>query len=444
MTKTTLNENLPVENPRKGLVGLLPDVVFKEDGSIKQIKCTYENFRVVVEYLVGLPAYELITRQIILPDLPVLHDLPLQARQRRYEILCYDECVRLGMKIQPQRVVEWLYALAQENSYNAAALWFEMNARLIVGRPDDERDKTIKEVFSCFGLPTDGMEYQIFLKWLFQCYAMANNKAGAYGAEIVLVLQSENQGIGKTRGLSLIFKPFPGLYAAEMSIDPSDRDSVDRCTRYWVVELSELERMTLKETGKLKSFVTSPTDEYRAPYARGNEKHPRYTSFCGTVNKADFLREDGRRFFILPINDVDLDRLEQIDMTLMWSEVFTLYTDPSCFRLSKEERQWITGRSREHIQVTDEEQVLLDCLDWETHNFAAWEWHTTTEVAKELGLKSADKVGRVYKQILQRKYPHLVDDFVHKKKNGVYKNYFPPYTRDAMGRIEKYAVKIVG
>ena len=113
MTKTTLNENLPVENPRKGLVGLLPDVVFKEDGSIKQIKCTYENFRVVVEYLVGLPAYELITRQIILPDLPVLHDLPLQARQRRYEILCYDECVRLGMKIQPQRVFEWLYALAQ-------------------------------------------------------------------------------------------------------------------------------------------------------------------------------------------------------------------------------------------------------------------------------------------------------------------------------------------
>ena len=125
-------------------------------------------------------------------------------------------------------------------------------------------------------------------------------------------------------------------------------------------------------------------------------------------------------------------------MTLMWSEVFTLYTNPSCFRLSREERQWITGRSREHIQVTDEEQVLLDCLDWETHNFAAWEWRTTTEVAKELGLRSERRVGRVYKQILQRKYPHLVDDFVRQRKGNVWKNFFPPYTRDAMSRIEKH------
>lgn len=433
-----MSQNLPVEIQSKSIVELLPDVVRKEDGSVKQIKCTYENFCVIVECLVGLPAYELITRQVVLPDLPVLHNLPLQARQARYEILCYDECIRLGMKIQPPRVFEWIHALAQENSYNAVTTWFEMNARLIVGISDEEKDKTIREVFSCFGLSTDGIEYQVFKKWLFQCYAMANNKAGEYGAEIVLVLQSENQGIGKTRGLSLIFKPFPGMYASEMNIEPSDRDSVDRCTRYWVVELSELERMTSKETGKLKSFITSPVDEYREAYGRSNEKHPRYTSFCGTVNKADFLREDGRRFFILPIDDVDLDRLEQIDMTTMWSEVFTLYTNPSCFRLSKEERQWITSRSREHIQVTDEEQVLLDCLDWETHNFAAWEWRTTTEVTKELGLRSERRVGRVYKQILQRKYPHLVDDFVRQKKDNIWKNFFPPYTRDVMSRIEKH------
>jgi predicted P-loop ATPase len=73
----------------------------------------------------------------------------------------------------------------------------------------------------------------------------------------------------------------------------------------WIYELAELENVvTGRAESRLKAWLTSTHDMYRAPYARTAVRKSRSVALCGTTNRSKFLTDDtgSRRFWIVPVN----------------------------------------------------------------------------------------------------------------------------------------------
>ena len=106
----------------------------------------------------------------------------------------------------------------------------------------------------------DNLSRTLVSKWLFQCWAMAQNELkDGYGADGLLVLQGP-QGIGKTSFVRKLGVR-PELVKLGQYIDTHDKDTTRRCTSAWIVELGELETTLRSDLERLKAFITAERDE---------------------------------------------------------------------------------------------------------------------------------------------------------------------------------------
>jgi len=82
----------------------------------------------------------------------------------------------------------------------------------------------------------------------------------------------------------------------------------------WFVDLGELDQFQRAEVTRIKQVITLRNDDYRAKYARDNERKPRQSIFVGGTNGADWIADQtgGRRF--LPVcvgpDKIDIPRLQ--------------------------------------------------------------------------------------------------------------------------------------
>lgn len=108
------------------------------------------------------------------------------------------------------------------------------------------------------------------------------------------------QGIGK----STFFSILGGSWHSDTFVDITNKDSFVQIHSAWIYELSELENVvTGRAESRLKAWLTSTHDSFRAPYQRTAERKPRAVVICGTTNRSRFLTDDtgSRRFWIVPV-----------------------------------------------------------------------------------------------------------------------------------------------
>lgn len=222
----------------------------------------------------------------------------------------------------------------------------------------------LPEIFAILGISGDDLSKMLVRKWLIQCLSLLYSSVGSpFGADGVLVLVGR-QGIGKT----LFFRRLAiesGLFGEGKCLNFSDKDALVHATGYWLTELGEIESTTKGDREKLKAFITSTVDEYRRPYARAATKALRRTSFCGSANSADFLTDQtgNRRFWTVPVEKIDLDRLDKLNVLQLWAEIKTLSdADRQAFRLTPEEREALANRNSNHTQLLPAEAECADLL----------------------------------------------------------------------------------
>lgn len=381
--------------------GEYPDIIALKNGTVRPAE-TLANFKVCLAKYGIKVGYNCLSREIIAPRFFRDNYSPVAINQALLSH-CQDLCAKEQIPKTKDRVAGWLSTIADENRIHPVQ-WYLENLPLISGTAE------IKHLFSCLELSPEAPKkfaHKLLEKWLVQCVAMAYNNEGDYGADGVLVLQGK-QGIGKTsffralckeKALKKCFKE-----GAEQN---SDKDKLIENTKYWITELGELERSTMKEMGALKAFITNSADEYRAPYGVSSVKYPRYTSFCGTVNEADFLKEAGRRWWIIPLVDIDIDKLKNVNISQVWAEAYTLWrADHNAFRLSKEESQEAERFSSNFERKTVEEQTILDRMDFEADS-SEWEWKSASVIARQLSLPDPVKVGKALRKIIYGGGRHL-------------------------------------
>lgn len=222
----------------------------------------------------------------------------------------------------------------------------------------------LPEVFAILGVSGDELSKILVKKWLIQCVSLLYNCVGApFGADGAFVLVGR-QGLGKTYFFRRLAVE-SNLFGEGKSLNFSDKDTQISATAYWLTELGEIESTLKGDRERLKAFLTSAVDEYRRPYARGSTRALRRTSFCGSANSADFLTDQtgNRRFWTVPVEKIDLERLDKLNVLQLWAEIKTLSdADRQAFRLTPDEREALANRNCNHTQLLPAEAECADLL----------------------------------------------------------------------------------
>jgi putative DNA primase/helicase len=216
------------------------------------------------------------------------------------------------------------------------------------------------------------------------CVARAFDPGCKVDTMLVLV---GDQGAGKSRFCAGLM-PDPAWFG-DTPVDLRSKDAYVALQGKWLYELAEMEAVRGRSATRVKSFLSSPVDHYRAPYARVAEDHPRQCVFVGTSNHPD-LFDDGtgsRRFWPVQVGRVDLDALAR-DRDQLWAEALVRYRrgepwhlDPALDRVRQSESV--------RYQMTDPHRERLEAwLETVTGPFT-----TADAVAKGLGI-GADRLDR--------------------------------------------------
>lgn len=160
---------------------------------------------------------------------------------------------------------------------------------------------------------------QFLWKWSLQAIRAIMDERG-HASELVLVLIGK-QGDGKTRWIRNLAPD--DFIKTGLFLNPQNKDSVLEANTTWINELGEIDGMTRKvDHANFKAFLSKTDDYIRRPYAVTEERIPRKSVFCGSVNGNSFLVDDtgNRRFLVLECDAIKYDH--SVNMAQYWKEVW--------------------------------------------------------------------------------------------------------------------------
>jgi hypothetical protein len=241
--------------------------------------------------------------------------------------------------------------IAERNCWHPAKDWIE-------SKPWDGQDR-LEHLLRSVETPTPDLFKAYFRRWALQtveaaCGWAASPPRREQEKALCLVLAG-HQGVGKTRWLMSLAPEGFTVRGKHLSLDGSAsaaRDSIHEALQGWIVELGELDTTFGKSAnGSLKAFLSNTTDQYRLPYAEAWGRRPRCTSFCASVNDAQFLKDDtgSRRYIVIWTDHCDVDHAT--DMQQLWAQMHTYWKGGEQTYLTKaEERMQAEGNARHQAE----------------------------------------------------------------------------------------------
>ena len=319
------------------------------------------------------------------------------------------------LKITHTLVEQYLCYLAEKNKYNPVLDLFNANQW-------DKQDHLTK-IYDVLGIAQDdNLSRTLLLKWFWQGHALIRNSdKSPFGADGVLTLTGK-QGIGKTsffRHMAL-HSVNSDFFKEGQKIKSLDKDTIRRCHTAFITELGELgSTFKFAHIDDLKAFITQSRDQYRLPYGHKDIKKARRCNLAATVNDKEFLvdRTGNRRFWTIPVENIDLDGLKEINALQVWLQVWEQYAKHNLqgFRLTKDEQELLSERNSRHERSLKSEDEILDLLEEAKQKHYEYKYLTVSEFREyhpRLNKYTAEQIGRVLEKM------HFE---VKRKTNGRYR-----------------------
>lgn len=349
---------------------------YRKDGSSYPLK-TWRNLECVLnKYNIKLKYNEVTKEMIGEPPFDDLDNLVTDIHTLNIEEF---------LNMSREQVYSSIYKIADKNSFNPFVDMIKEN--------ENTNYDLIHELFKCIKINDDNEEnynyyFTLFTKWCLNLVKMANNTIDKeYRSEGILVFQGR-QGCRKTTFVQNLM-PVKGMYKGDKSLNPEKTDSVIENTKYILVEWGELDHTLKGEQSKLKQYITRSIDEYRSPYARSPKKYPRITSYIGTVNRKDFLKDEtgSRRYWIIPVKGFDFKKLKAIDKKKLWGAVYSLWKSGTIKDyLEDDEMEKLNDMNAEYNFKNDISYVIDEKIRWDMPK-EEWCVYGITEIADYLMVK---------------------------------------------------------
>lgn len=300
---------------------------------------------------------------------------------------------RDGLKLSFDETTRFMNRIASNNAYNPFVDYLKAH--------ENENSQIIDDVFNCLEINPDfeinrEIYRVMFTKWLLNVVRQAHNsKENRFESQGVLVLQGKQGTFKSTFFKNLLLNP--DWFKGGSHLDPSDRDSVLKNTKFVLVELGELDSTLRGDLARIKAFLSENTDVIRKPYGKSDEEYPRFTTFCATVNRTDFLKDPtgNRRFWVIPVEKCNINKLNQIDKGRFWGAVYALYRSEKVpYWLNEDENQKVCKLNMSFDFKTDAAISLDELLDWDASPLL-WDVFSVTDlchmlqITKKTDLKQA-------------------------------------------------------
>ena len=318
----TASQDLQIEWPVK---------FTSKDGEIRPSKVHLENTAAL------LTAYGIQVRHDLMQHRMKIEVPWLEVAPERAENAALSTVIDLAERhgLSERYTLRHLPLLATE--YHPAGEW-------IRSKPWDGTDRVSALLASVKPRPgADAALADLLLRrWLVGCVCAAVHDQGMFPTfkpQGVLTLQGA-QAQGKTSWLLALAPKGSGWIAEGLDLNPHERDSLQRLTAYWIVELGELDATFKKaDLAALKGFIIRDIDVYRAAYERREERVPRRTMVAATVNRSDFLVDPtgNRRFWTVPVESLDFNH--GLDMQQVWAQLLDMAIKGERWWLDKGEQQ---------------------------------------------------------------------------------------------------------
>ena len=232
--------------------------------------------------------------------------------------------------------------LAEKNAYHPVKQYLDG-----LGETEQLTDEEWNNLASLLLGANDELDQIVLKKFLISAVARIY-QPGCY-VRMVPVLQSKEQNIGK----STFFRLLAGDDFFCDSLGDLTNLTNDYITLHsnWIHEWGELDKLTPKESGTVKAFITKVKDDFRAPYDRSNKTYRRQSVIVGTCNRTDFLKDPtgNTRYSVIKVGTIDLSRTEGL-RNKIWATARAKYLAGEGWELSKAEQ---TMSELNNSQFTD-------------------------------------------------------------------------------------------
>jgi hypothetical protein len=208
-----------------------------------------------------------------------------------------------------------LHLLAQEKTYNPLQEFFAKNKW--------DGQTRLQDFLGGFK-DSYGQSSQYIYKWLLGAIEKLHNP---HFQNEVLVFEGRS-GIGKTRTVSLLAKPFTEYTRFGGALNPDNKDHKLELTNNFIYEWGEGSNISKRSEDSLKELLTASYITERPAYARHPITKPVIASIIMTKNSGTFLRDDAekRRFNILYLDNIDEKILNhEIEIDQVWLEAYELW-----------------------------------------------------------------------------------------------------------------------
>lgn len=192
-------------------------------------------------------------------------------------------------------------------------------------------------------------------KWLVAAAAQATIEKATNHTCLVLV---GGQGLGKTTFLNALCpEPLVHLrYSGHIRVGEKDTENL-LAERFLINIDDQLDLM--HDLKKLKSMFTMEKVVNRKAYTKFSPSRPRIASFVASVNSTQFLTDDeNRRYLIVFVNDIYLDKLHMVNREQLWAQVKYLLESGFRYWFDKEENS-VISRVNDMFRIRTEEEELI-------------------------------------------------------------------------------------
>lgn len=241
--------------------------------------------------------------------------------------------------------------------------WIDVAAKRL---PYWDREPRIEQLSNHFILVNEKQRElfnKLFRFWIIKAAEMIANPNNEIAVNrLVLCVQSDQQGIGKTTFGRKLTTPFnegviPSVY--EMDRPDFGKDAMIQLATNTLVMLDDISNWQSSKLKKLKAIISSKNIKVRPPYGAYTVSKPRTASFFATTNEIGFLNEENdTRWAVFRISDID-KAYNDIDMNQVWSEAFHYAKDSDEVEFTEEMKEFCIQLSSKHQLKTELDEIVI-------------------------------------------------------------------------------------
>lgn len=231
-------------------------------------------------------------------------------------------------------------------------------------------------------------------KWLIAAVARVMQKVAI--SKHMLILEGK-QDAGKSSLLRALC-PIPEWFS-DTPIDLGNKDMFQALRGKWIIEIPELDGFRGKDATRIKSYISSPVDNFRKSYGSKNEDVPRQSVFAGSTNERHYLHDASGNVRFWPVRvpngeKVAFDAMAR-DRDQIWAEALSYYQDGAAWHITDDKLQRLAHA--EQSQREEEDVWMWKVREWFDSPLGradSLKGVTTGHVLKEALKVQEDKQGR--------------------------------------------------